>query len=154
MTLREAIPISEHHARQLEPAIPRFRDEGAVYGGPAIVDAGESRENVDGVNVIYREGSEHVRAPEAPRTRAASVEAAAGRVAQAAAVDAPQADPHRAPPMDSEGSVGNRTHGGLGSGKGGGTVGAAGGPVKIEGELKIEGMADWVARVEGFMRDV
>lgn len=145
---REAVPIAEHHARQLEPFIPRFQDEGAVYGGPAIVDAGETRENVGGMDVIYREGSTRVSSPEAPSSGQAGT-----KLGEPIAAEAPQAASHGAPAADI-GDTGSRVHGGLGTGRGGGTVGAAGGPVKITGELTIPGMAGWVAKVEGFLHDV
>lgn len=146
-----AIPISEHDALGLESKIPRFRDEGAVYGGPAIVDAGETREDVGGMSVIYREGSSHVQSPEAP-ARKESVAKTVAKRAPPTATPPPQAEPHRAPPADSEAM--NRTHGGLGTGKGGGTVGASGGPVRIEGKLEIDGLREWIAKVTGTMNDV
>ena len=158
---RGAISVSEHHAQRLEAAIPRFRDEGAVYGGPAIVDAGETKEDVGGLGVIYREGSSHVQSPETPPQRDAvagaavrrdAVAGAAARRAPVAAPPTPQAEAHRAPPADNEPA--NKTHGGLGAGRGGGTVGAAGGPVQIEGTLAIDGLRDWVGKVTGVIKNV
>jgi hypothetical protein len=157
--------VAEHEARSLEKVMPRFRQEGAVAGtGPFIIEGGEAMQQVGGMNVMYHEGSSAVAGAERgashPSPAAGSRGRAAARMARAPAASnggappaaAPTAAAHRGPAGGGGSTEGSTTHGGLGSGSGGGVVGGGGGPMKIEGELRIPGMADWVAKINGQVR--
>lgn len=152
--------LTETEARKLEAAgIPRFRAEG-MADGPKLIDAGESTMHTNDQTVVYRDNSTHVSQPEKELSPArASIRPASAVTAKyrspipttRAVAAAPTNPEHKHPKPDASKNTTSSTRGGLGSHTGGGTLGAGGGQMKVQGELRIPELDNAIAEIKGFM---
>lgn len=128
------IPIAPHDLPRLARAIPSFATQGVASGGSYIAEADED------VHVITRNDSPLATPSESTQTPSTV---------------APIATSSRAPATGA-GALGG-TAGSSRAGAAAGAVagaGRTGNSQKIEGTLKIPGLSDWMASIEGRMQDV
>lgn len=148
--------LSKHRE---ELSIPAFRSGGVASGGSYINEVGENE-----VSINYFDGDEQLRdTPQADHGGGlAANTSASGRQAgqvsrsmagggQSTPPAAPPPTPAHRPrgPASGSDTFGGSTQGGLGASGGSDTVGGRGGPTELTGTLKIEGLSDWIAKVEG-----
>ena len=125
-------PIAPHDLPRLARTVPSFATQGVASGGSYIAEADED------VHVITRNDSPLATPSESTRTPTAPAAASSRKPAAAGAFGGTAGGPRTA----------------------GAPAGVAAGPArttsaqKIEGTLRIDGLADWIAKVEGRMKDV
>ena len=134
--IKGPIPIAPHDLPRLARAVPSFATQGVASGGAYIAEADED------VHVITRNDSPLATPTESTRTPATSA-------------PAPVAASSRAP-ASSAGASGGATGSSRAGAAAGSGVDAArtSSSQKIEGTLKIPGLSEWIASIEGRMTDV
>jgi len=153
-----ALSIPEVVAHKLESSIPRFQSEGAGVG-PKIIDTGESAVQANNMTIVYRDDSQHVAHPESLPAGTAAARRDAAAAARTRFQRPPLSATAAAAPTSASHSVAtgadaqlSQSRGGLGASTGGGTVGGSGGPLRIEGRMRIPELNNMLADIEGTLR--
>lgn len=152
----------ERAAHRTELQLPVFRGGGVAVGGSYIGETGEND-----VSVNFWDGDSMMAPPQSP-THAAMAEESGSSPDRGDAAPADDRSATNTPPEPmagptashraaftalGESASGTSGHGGLGVATGSSTIGGRGGPARIEGELRIPGLSDWIAKVEGRLKN-